>query len=368
LTKLKLDEWEVKLIPFSKPKEAVIELTMQCNLKCIHCYRNTCNEPFGSMNEKTYTKILLELKENDVKKIWIYGWGEPFLHPRILDFMEIAKNYGFYVAINTNGTLIDDDIAEFLVKQGIDEIAISIDSAFPEKYEKIRIGGKLIEVYNNITRIVSAKRRHDSLKPKLGVVYTVNSDNLYDIFVLADQLSRMKVAYILISNLIPTSKDMAKTVCYYNVLSKEVINKIRYMAFIKGYGQFISIVLPEFTLRTQRMCPFIENKAVFIRWDGGVTPCLYYAHNQKTYIDGIERHIKAVIFGNINNESLINIWRSREFTEFRFRTKVQYYPSCFDCIWLEWCDLTRSNELDCWGNSPTCAHCPFARRIAQCPL
>ena len=366
--RLNLDEWIIQLAPYSKPNIAVIEPSMLCNLKCVHCFRNTCDEPFGVMSEKTYRKVLSELKDVGVKKIWLYGWGEPFTHPKILEFIELAKDNGFYVAINTNGTLINDDIADFLVRKGVDEIAISIDAAFPDKYSKIRVGGNLLEVYKNILRIINAKKKYDSLKPIMGIVYTVNTENLYDVFVLADQASRMKISYILVSNLIPISMEMSKIVCYHEVLSKETIDKIRYLSFVKGYGQIISIQLPEFTLKTQRMCPYIENKAVFIRWDGGISPCLYYAHNQVTYIDGIERRIKAIVFGNINERSLINIWRGRKYAEFRFRTKIQYYPSCFDCIWLEWCDLTRSNELDCWGNSPTCAHCPFARKIVQCPL
>ena len=43
------------------------------------------------------------------------------------------------------------------------------------------------------------------------------------------------------------------------------------------------------------------------------------------------------------------------------------FPSCTDCKLLSGCAYIDDNEMDCWGNSPSCAECLWARRIIACP-
>jgi len=107
---------------------------------------------------------------------------------------------------------------------------------------------------------------------------------------------------------------------------------------------------------------------MYIRYDGYVAPCIYYAHNWRNAFFGIEREIHRVLFGNIREKNLLEIWRSPEYALFRFRATFFTQPSCLDCPLAPYCTYTLSNESDCWGNTPTCAHCPYSHDIARCPL
>ena len=53
-----IGEWKIKLnTTVSRPKRAIVELTMKCNLNCTYCFRKVCSGPFGSMDEKPLLKL-----------------------------------------------------------------------------------------------------------------------------------------------------------------------------------------------------------------------------------------------------------------------------------------------------------------------
>ena len=73
-----------------------------CNLKCLYC-----DEDFSNFTEMTAREILDKIKQYPAKRIRITG-GEPMLQ----DLTELMKELYFkckYVAIETNGTIYNDD-------------------------------------------------------------------------------------------------------------------------------------------------------------------------------------------------------------------------------------------------------------------
>jgi len=364
----RIGDWEVSLSKDSKPRELMIELTTECNLNCVHCFRNSMRESFGRMTRDIMERILSEIEITGVKAVSLSGWGEPLCHPDFLWFIKELKTRGVKVLLNTNGTLLSK-FAEDLVKLGVDEIVVSVDAVEPEIYKKIRRGGILSECIGGIKALYDAKRKYVSTKPLVGVQFTINTMNFDQIYKLALFANHLGVGLIYISNIIPVSREHEKLACYSSQRCvEEVLKQIDKLA--KELLSFWNIyVVKSYLAPTQSFhCPFIENDALFIRWDGKVAPCMHYSHDWKFVLNGIERNIKKVIFGDIKTQSLIDIWRNPDYIQFRFKAKFGYKPSCFDCELQEWCSYTFSNESDCYGNSPTCAHCPYARGLVSCPL
>ncbi len=359
------DEGYVVAKPHKGPKILFIELTSRCNLNCRMCYRNSWGEYLGDMSEKLFTKVLSEAEEAGVKFIWFAGWGEPLFHPKFIEFVEAVKERGFSLGVNTNGLLLNRDIAYRLVKAGIDRLTVSIDAASLETYSYIR-GGELTRILRSLKFVWEVSRKLGR-KPILEFSYVLmrsNMDELIDVIELAEKYG---VGRVIVSNIIPVTENMVNECIYNSVLGEEVSELIS-RAAIKSLETNVSVKMPEFTLKTERKCLFVEKSATCVTWDGKVAPCYNFLHNYTSYIYGREKKIKQVCFGNLKEEKLVDIWHKYSYVKFRYRVRFFRYPSCTDCRFHEVCHFAETNQMDCWSNEPSCADCLYSRGIVQCPV
>lgn len=324
-------------------------------------------EPFGSMTHETMMRILEEIHSNDIRVVTLSGWGEPLYHPKALWFIRELKKRGVRVLLNTNGTFLMRHIDEVI--NLVDVVVLSIEGIEPETYKMFRAAADLDTVIQCIRRINDKRRELKSSLPLVGVQLTLTKANVNQISKLADLVKKDGVGLIFISNVIPTSYQHEELSCYTDESCHELYSEqldILGKNFVDSWNVFISRC---YTKPQQAFyCPFIENDAMFVRWDGKVAPCLHYSHDWTFYMNGRKKNVKSAIFGDINNGSVVDIWREIRYVMFRFKVKFGYKPSCFDCDLSNWCSYTISNEADCYGNVPTCAHCPFARGLSTCPL
>ncbi len=68
----------------------------------------------------------------------ILSGGEPLLRPDVYDLARYATDRGLSVAMGTNGTLIDDAVAQNLKSAGVKAVAVSIDSHVPGLHDAFR--------------------------------------------------------------------------------------------------------------------------------------------------------------------------------------------------------------------------------------
>jgi len=78
------------------------------------------------MSWKTFENLSRSFNRFDM--IYLSGWGEPLVHPRIWDMVTLVKENGKKVGFTTNGLLIDDTAREKLLSL-VDVIGISVDGA-----------------------------------------------------------------------------------------------------------------------------------------------------------------------------------------------------------------------------------------------
>ena len=86
------------------------------------------------MSMETYEKVL---EKQELEFIELHGFGEPLMHPRIYDFVRMAKKKGFKTRFSTNGHLLNRKVMEKLVDAGLDLLWISIRPFFDEVKEKL---------------------------------------------------------------------------------------------------------------------------------------------------------------------------------------------------------------------------------------
>ena len=112
-----------------------IEYTNRCNLKCKYCYAET-NSGKPEISHKQWIKLLNTLYEQGLRSVTFSG-GEPFIRRGVIKLVEDVHKL-FVITINSNGTLIDSNIAKILGEFNLKCVQISIDSIDPKVHDSIR--------------------------------------------------------------------------------------------------------------------------------------------------------------------------------------------------------------------------------------
>jgi len=121
----------MKRIPF----ECDFELTLECNLRCWHCYQRGAKKP-GFMDIALAERAMDELKELGCLVIGLTG-GEPVLHPQFWDIAAMARSKGFAVSLSTNGTLIGVQEADRMSVLPFSSVQISVHGATAQVHERL---------------------------------------------------------------------------------------------------------------------------------------------------------------------------------------------------------------------------------------
>jgi radical SAM protein with 4Fe4S-binding SPASM domain len=122
------------------PLQVSIEVTRRCPLECLHCYNNL---PMGDLEAKRreltkeeHFRVLDELVEMGC--FWIlYTGGEIFARKDFLEIYTYAKQKGFLITLFTNGTMVNEKIADYLAEWPPFAIEITLYGRTRETYEKL---------------------------------------------------------------------------------------------------------------------------------------------------------------------------------------------------------------------------------------
>jgi len=84
--------------------EVKAEVTNQCNLACSFCHQGFgVKKAHDRLMVDEFRQVLISTRESGVNTIRITG-GEPCMHPDFERLLELAKEFGMNVVLNTNGT------------------------------------------------------------------------------------------------------------------------------------------------------------------------------------------------------------------------------------------------------------------------
>jgi MoaA/NifB/PqqE/SkfB family radical SAM enzyme len=115
---------------YPPPRLIFWETTAGCNLACIHCRRITVADQLLPQDLTTAEAFsLIDQVAAFARPIFVLSGGEPLFRPDIFDIARHASDAGLIVALATNGTLIDADVARKIKASGIRRVSISFDGA-----------------------------------------------------------------------------------------------------------------------------------------------------------------------------------------------------------------------------------------------
>ncbi|MGH4140497.1 radical SAM/SPASM domain-containing protein [Clostridium sp.] len=127
-------------------KKFYIEITNVCNLSCSFCPQTQRAPEFMTLD--TFSKILDQIKPH-TEYIYFHVKGEPLLHPKLDEFLDLSYEKGFKVNITTNGTLINKVWKKIILKPALRQINFSLHS-----FDGNEGGSNKDEYINNIISFV----------------------------------------------------------------------------------------------------------------------------------------------------------------------------------------------------------------------
>ncbi|MCZ7355374.1 MAG: radical SAM protein [Candidatus Methanoperedens sp.] len=167
---------------YPKPFFCLYVSTLQCNLRCKHCfvesphqYDKEKKEYWDNLSKDLTTEqakyAIDQLDKIGISVLHITG-GEPLLRKDLEQIALHAKMKGMYVSMDTNGTLMTIDRAKSL--SCFERIGISVDG-IGETHEIIR-GINTFEKTKNAIKLL--KKYTSSM---IGIVFTINKMNYNNI-------------------------------------------------------------------------------------------------------------------------------------------------------------------------------------------
>ncbi len=127
------------------PVDVAFELTLRCNLKCVHCYNLDRDKKREKDSKKDLPAVLVRAAIDDIARLGgfniTFTGGEATLHPQLIDFVSHARKHHLSVTLKSNGTLLHGIRLKRLVDAGVGTVHLSLygsDAATHDTFTEAR--------------------------------------------------------------------------------------------------------------------------------------------------------------------------------------------------------------------------------------
>ena len=296
-----------------------IEVTSLCTASCFYCPHTIYKDRWrhGSMSLETFKHIGSAFEM--AKLIFLQGWGEPFLNEKLFEMIEIAKKSGCKVGLTTNGMALDPETIDHLLDCKLDILGISLAGTKSETHNRLREGTDLKRITQSLIELKEKKAGKNASSPEVHLAYIILKSNFEDLSEIINYAKRVGSKDVVCSNLnfFPSPKlqneaiflDDSKRNYYGEALQglktsakKNGVNFFFYRPFL------LDSLLP--------VCPENILRSCYISHDGLVSSCVFtnIPISGKEELSGLPR---SITYGNINHQSLSEIWNSNAYKSFR---------------------------------------------------
>ncbi|MBI3812641.1 MAG: radical SAM protein [Nitrospirae bacterium] len=323
---------------FVKPRVVHIEPTVRCNLKCVHCDVTYWDRMCPDLTYEGFRHIIDQMP--DLNRVIMHGMGEPLLNKDIYRMIEYAsKERNLKTIMSSNGIPIDEPNARKLIANGLQVLAISVDGATKETYEKIRVRGNFDRLIRNIKRILELKKEMNSKTPWIYFSMVCMKDNIREFLKLIELAKELGVTAVQPQYMHFWGKDETTLVKVNGInikdeiygkqnlfdnVPKDEMAEIRRTANEKAAELGVQLIRPFFEWEgsDHTVChvPWVD---IYVTADGYAIPCP---------IQGTDPRL--VNFGNFFEKSYDEIWNGPLYKDFRRRlVSDDPHPVCKDCVY-----------------------------------
>lgn len=340
MTNLSAVENEMVAKVMRSPRTVHLEISSKCNLRCHYCYYfDNPAVDYTNLPTEQWLQFFAELGSISVMNVILAG-GEPFLRPDLTDLIEGIIQNKMRFSILSNGTLIDDNTAEFIAgTRRCNYVQVSIDGASPKVHDSCRGEGSFVKAVRGIKTL----QRHDV---PVAVRVTLHHHNVHDL----ENVARFLFDELGISGFGTNSAGYLGA-CRKNADEILLTNEDRQIAMRdllnlsqKYPGRISATAGPLYEAEHWRKmeaarlnhdpgfpncgrltacgCSFGE---ISVRADGMIVPCSMLAH---------------MVLGRINKDSLQDVWlNDPELNRLRMRRKIPLneLEFCRGCDYIKYC-------------------------------
>lgn len=323
-------------------------LTEGCNLACRHCWiaphYQAGSHSFPVLDMDLFRSILEQAKEMNVSGVKLTG-GEPFLHPQIMEILQVIRSAELGLTIESNGVLCTPEIAKEVSLNKNPFISISIDSAEPEIHEWVRgVKGSFdatVEGFRNLVR--------NNIRPQIILsIMRRNRDQIEPIIRFAEALGAGSVKYNIVQ---PTARGETMHEQGETLTIQELVE----------IGNWVENELSKTTkLRIVYSHPIAFrplSKIFGDRGDGcsicGIFGIIGVLANGSYALCGIGESVPDLIFGHASTDRLEDVWKnSQVLKDIRLGLPDRLEGICGECVMKKYCfgsciaqNYYRSNSL-----------------------
>lgn len=278
--------WEKTYTDF-QPLQLHIEPSAVCQARCHGCPHNSLQRKQGLMTLQTFKNITSGLSAIEETRIVFSGLGEPLLNPALSEMIRLVEKSSTMLVTSLQRLPADD-----FYFAGLDQLRISVDALEAKGFEENRPGCNWKNIETFIAEAGARKIDAPDSFPELGVSLVRHEQT--ESAVLPFLRYWKKVVMPIYSDLffkwpfdLPADKMQ-----WFQVLGENTF-----------LGQIEKSGTIDFTPVKRRPCRHALLTAT-VFWDGSVSLCPFDTEGK-------------MVVGNINDDSLINIWRSENARAFR---------------------------------------------------
>ncbi len=261
------------------PKVVRIGPTNLCTAQCKYCPREHIHAGgCGYMDFDLFKQIVNWAEQNKVKDISFALFGEPLIHERIFDMIELAQQKGLRVGISSNAIKMSQKYADKLISYNLKNIEMSLDGYTEDEYLEGKKVGQYRQAKKNIEYLL--KRAKESNSKTRFNIHFVDAGNV-------------------------SSKNKRKFVKYWskkleglNYVTSFYYEPHNWAGTRADIGQNNSL-LDKMLKKVELKKPCVYIKGLNIDWNGNVIICT----NDPT---------DTAVIGNINNEKIEDIYNGEK--------------------------------------------------------
>jgi len=314
------------------PAHPVWEVTLACNLKCIHCHASSGKTSPDELNTEEGLKLIEEIAKIKEFRMLVLTGGEPLVRKDIFELMEYGKKLGFTFVIATNATLITEEMAFKLKESGVSGVAVSLDAKDREVHNQIRRNNKAFDLA--IKGIINAKKAGIAIQ----VNFTAMEYNLNELEKTIDFIDELGADIMLVYQLVPVGRgrkivsaalerEKNKKLCEIILKKQKKCRTIIEPVAMPQYWSYIFSKNGKYNLFKKLGRLFFHGCTagrglVYIKANGDVWPCPFI----------------EISAGNVREKPFSEIWRESEiFKNLREKRNFKLKGKCKECNFNEIC-------------------------------
>ena len=312
-------------------------IARKCNLSCRHC-RGMAE---GELSTGRAIKLIDEMAE--LKPGWvIVEGGEPLLREDLFKLLGLMQQKQLEAHLITNGLLITPQILATLKQLGV-KVMVSIDGATAATFEAIRGGAS----FEKVVQVARECAQEGLLEAINFTILKSNYTEILGIFELAASIGVGKVTFIGLKPchgykeelLTPEENGEAIRLACQGAQKTGLeffFDEPFFWATVTEWGLPAQMPKVGAGILAPSTTACIFGEYLFVDTNGDVKPCSF----------------APMVVGNVNEKSLVEIWREVLISPFfqqvrEAKSRVGY---CQDCQYLAECKGCRSRTFMLTGN------------------